>query len=178
MWRHESQKLRRRTTCPLTRLRMRSKWIIGLFSHFWLIGVLRCFQKKFSHINMHGQLKTYSCVSWLPHISNPHNKPSKQLAAFPHRLFTHWWKTNDACNIVFYLVVSLIPDQNFPWIYRSSLCQNLYGPNWQLVKTPLINWPGLKIVTICSTLFNHFDHMGLLTAFYRLSQIDLGVWAK
>ena len=42
----------------------------------------------------HGGQFTYTCVSWLPHTSKPHNKLLKQLAAFPHRLFAHWWKTN------------------------------------------------------------------------------------
>ena len=27
--------------------------------------------------------------------------PSKQLAAFPHRLIAHWWKKNDACHYDF-----------------------------------------------------------------------------
>ena len=46
----------------------------------------------------HGGQFTYSCVSWLSHTSNTHNNLSKQLAAFPHRLLAHWWKTNDACH--------------------------------------------------------------------------------
>ena len=42
----------------------------------------------------HGGQFTYSCVSWLSHTSTQHSILYKQLAAFPHRLLAHWWKTN------------------------------------------------------------------------------------
>ena len=45
-----------------------------------------------------GGLFTNSYVSWRSHTSTSYNISSKQLAAFPHRLIAHWWKTNDACH--------------------------------------------------------------------------------
>ena len=42
---------------------------------------------------------TKPLVSWLSYTSTPHNSLPKHLAAFPHGLLGHWWKTNDACCI-------------------------------------------------------------------------------
>ena len=37
----------------------------------------------------------------LYYTSTSYNIPAKQLAAFPHRLIAHCWKTNDACHYDF-----------------------------------------------------------------------------
>ena len=66
-------------------------WLID-----WLIGGLTPFSTIFQSY-LGGQF-THSYVSWLSHTSTSYNIPSKQLAAFPHRLIAHWWKTNDACH--------------------------------------------------------------------------------
>ena len=41
-------------------------------------------------------------VSWLSHTNTSYNILSKQLAAFPHKLIAHWWKTNVVCHNDFY----------------------------------------------------------------------------
>ena len=50
----------------------------------------------------HGGQFTYAYVSWFSNTSTPHDILSTQLAAFPHRLLAHWWKTNNACHSNFY----------------------------------------------------------------------------
>ena len=70
----------------------RVKLIVWLFMSNISVRLIDWSLTLFSTIflSYHGSQFTYSCVSWLCHTSNTHNDLSKQLAAFPHRLFVHW----------------------------------------------------------------------------------------
>ena len=84
------------------------------FTIYW--GIRR-FQQFFSHI---------TAASSPSHVF-PHNKLPKQLAAFPHRLCAHWWKTMTLVTLTF------IKCQKESWPSWDSNSQPL---DWQPTSLP------------------------------------------
>ena len=88
----------------------------------WL-GLNAVFKKEYQ--SYHDGQFTYSCVFQLSHTST-HNILSKPLAAFPHRLWAHWWMT--------LVTVTFVKRRKECW------------PSWESNSQPL-NWQPLSFST-------------------------------
>ena len=70
----------------------------------------------------------YQWVSWSFHTCTQYNSPFKQLAAFPHILLAHWWKTMTLVALVF------VKRRNECWPIWCSISKLTTYKHW-------IDWP-------------------------------------